>query len=141
MAGQKHEPTVRTIWGLAKCEELRMTGEELHLVVMAQTGKDSIRKLTQKEISRVVYVLSQMKESSRRGREDLTSMCDGTTQNQRRKVYKLMQALGWNEKRINGMCRRMFRIDRLEWLNYKQISDLIEALKAMLERQDQEKRS
>ena len=38
MAGQKHEPTVRTIWGLAKCEELRMTGEELHLVVMAQTG-------------------------------------------------------------------------------------------------------
>ena len=62
-------------------------------------------------------------------------MCDGTTQNQRRKVYKLMQALGWNEKRINGMCRRMFKIDRLEWLNYKQISDLIEALKAMLERQ------
>ena len=128
---------MRTLWGLAKCEELRMTDEELHLVVMAQTGKESIRTLTQKEMSRVVYVLSQMKESSRRGREARMPMCDGTTQNQRRKVYKLMQALGWNEKRINGMCRRMFKIERLEWLNYKQISDLIEALKAMIDRQEE----
>lgn len=135
--GQKHEPTVRTIWGLAKSEELRITDEELHLVVMAQTGKESIRQLTQKEISRVVYVLLQMKDSSRRGREARMPLCDGTTQNQRRKVYKLMQTLGWNEKRINGMCRRMFRIDRLEWLNYKQISDLIEALKAMIARQEE----
>ena len=135
--GQKHEPTVRTIWGLAKSEELRMTDEELHLVVMAQTGKESIRKLTKKEIARVVYVLSQMKESSRRGREARMPLYDGTTQNPRRKVYKLMQALEWNEKRINGMCRRMFKIDRLEWLNYKQISDLIEALKAMLDRKEE----
>ena len=137
MADKKHGLSVRTIWGLAKCEELRMTDEELHLVVMAQTGKESIRTLTPKERSRVVYVLSQMKESSRRGREARMPMCDGTTQNQRRKVYKLMQALGWNEKRINGMCRRMFKIERLEWLNYKQISDLIEALKAMIDRQEE----
>lgn len=137
MADKKHGPSVRTIWGLAKCEELRMTDEELHLVVMAQTGKESIRTLTPKERSRVVYVLSQMKESSRRGREARMPMCDGTTQNQRRKVYKLMQTLGWNEKRINGMCRRMFKIERLEWLNYKQISDLIEALKAMIDRQEE----
>ncbi|WP_283681243.1 regulatory protein GemA [Parablautia sp. Marseille-Q6255] len=136
MAGSTN-PSIRTIWGLAKCDELRMTDEELHLVVMAQTGKESIRKLTKKEITRVVYVLSQMKESSRRGREVRTPQYDGTTQNQRRKVYKLMQSLGWNEKRINGMCRRMFKIDRLEWLNYKQISDLIEALKAMLNRQEE----
>lgn len=136
MAGNAN-PSIRTIWGLAKCDELRMTDEELHLVVMAQTGKESIRKLTKKEIARVVYVLSQMKESSRRGREARMPLCDGTTQNQRRKVYKLMQALEWNEKRINGMCRRMFKIDRLEWLNYKQISDLIEALKAMLDRKEE----
>ena len=57
------------------------------------------------------------------------------TANQRRKVYKLMQELGWNEKRINGMCRRMYKIDRLEWLDYLQISNLIEALKAMIDRQ------
>ncbi len=132
----QYEPTVRTIWGLAKSAELRMTDEELHLVVMAQTGKESIRKLTKKEISSVVYVLIQLKNSSRRGREARTPLCDGTTQNQRRKVYKLMQALGWNEKRINGMCRRMFKVDRLEWLEYKQISDLIEALKAIIARQE-----
>lgn len=135
MAGKAN--SIRTIWGLAKCDELRMSDEELHLVVMAQTGKVSLRKLTQKEISRVIYVLMQMKDSSRRGREARMPMCDGTTQNQRRKVYKLMQELGWNEKRINGMCRRMFKIDRLEWLDYKQISDLIESLKAMIARQEE----
>lgn len=136
MAG-KATTGIRTIWGLAKCDELRMSDEELHMVVMAQTGKASIRKLTQKEISHVIYVLMQMKDSSRRGREARMQMCDGTTQNQRRKVYKLMQELGWNEKRINGMCRRMFKIDRLEWLDYKQISDLIESLKAMIARQEE----
>lgn len=130
------DPSVRTIWGLAKSEELQLTDEELHLVVMAQTGKESIRNLTSKERKRIVYVLAQMKESAGKGKGMRASAQDNT-QSQRRKVYKLMQTLGWNEKRINGMCRRMFKIDRLEWLNYRQISDLIEALKAMLERREE----
>lgn len=131
----QQEATIRTIWGIAKSPELMLSNEELHLVVMAQTGKESLRKLTKKEISRVVYVLAKMKESSKSGKPQKVEVYGTATANQRRKVYKLMQELGWNEKRINGMCRRMYKIDRLEWLDYLQISNLIEALKAMIDRQ------
>lgn len=131
----QQEATIRTIWGIAKSPELMLSNEELHLVVMAQTGKESLRKLTKKEISRVVYVLAKMKESSKSGKSQKVEVYGTATANQRRKVYKLMQELGWNEKRINGMCRRMYKIDRLEWLDYLQISNLIEALKAMIDRQ------
>lgn len=44
MAGKripKHKVTIRTLWGIAKSPELQLGSEELHLVVQAQTGKDS----------------------------------------------------------------------------------------------------
>lgn len=41
------KPTIRMLWGLAKCQELSLTDEELHLIVSAHTGKDSIKQLNQ----------------------------------------------------------------------------------------------
>ena len=34
------EPNIKKIWGIAKSPELKLTDEELHLVVQAHTGKD-----------------------------------------------------------------------------------------------------
>lgn len=136
--GKHPEPTLRTLWGLAKSRELSMTGEELHLVVQVQTGKESMKDLTQKEIARVAYVLGEMKDSARGGRE-AKARAAGPTDSQRRKIYMLQKELGWDSdpKRLSGFCRRMFRVDRVEWLDYRQCSDLIEALKAMVKRQGQ----
>lgn len=132
----KHEPTVRTIWGLAKSPELCLTDEELHLVVQAQTGKASIRSLTKREIGRVTYVLQQMKDSAKGGKRGRKySSGSSTTENQRKKVYKLMEAYGWSTKRVNGLCRHMFRVDSVSFLDYRQISKLIEAMKAIGERE------
>lgn len=67
MAGKripKHKVTIRTLWGIAKSPELQLGSEELHLVVQAQTGKDSLKELTEPERRRVAYVLGQMKESA-----------------------------------------------------------------------------
>ena len=58
--------TLRTIWGLAKCPELHMTDEELHLLVSGHTGKESLKQLTKREISLVAGVLAEMKESTKR---------------------------------------------------------------------------
>lgn len=133
---QKHEATLRTLWGLAKSPELQMDGEELHLVVMAQTGKESMRSLTPKEIKRVAFVLGQMKESVK-GKKRLNAPGNIGTENQRKKIYILAKELGWdNPARVNGLCRKMFRVDRIEWLDYMQCSDLIEALKAMIRRKE-----
>ena len=141
MAGkriQKHTVTLRTLWGIAKSPELQMSGEELHLVVQAQTGKDSLKELTSSERRRVAYVLGQMKDSASGKRKRQPSVASNATDNQRRKIYMLTRELGWedNPKRLSGFIRRMFKVDRLEWLDYEQCSSLIETLKKMIERQE-----
>lgn len=132
------KPTIRTLWGLAKCPELSLTDEELHLIVSAHTGKDSIRQLNQRELGVVVGVLGSMKSSaSRSGKSDRRTRGNAGTVNQRKKIYKLAEALGWEKQaRVNGMCKRMFGVACVEWLDYQQCSKLIEALKSMVERKE-----
>lgn len=138
MSGSGKAPSIRTVWGIAKSPELKLTDEELHLIVQAHTGKDSIKALTARELRMVVNVLVGMKESCRK--EERGKKYQGgnsSTVNQRGKIYKLTQELGWDKPaRVNGLCKRMFGIERVEWLDYQQCSKLIEALKAMLKRQD-----
>lgn len=129
--------TIRTIWAIAKSPELALTDEELHLLVSAHTGKDSLRDLTPHEIHAVVGVLGTMK--TRAGRRAGRCRGKSSTANQRKKIYKLQETLGWDKpSRIRGMCRRMFGIEQVEWLSYEQCSKLIEALKKMAERAPQE---
>lgn len=138
MAGK---PGIKTLWGLAKSQELSLTDEELHLLVAAHTGKESIRELSPRELTMMIRVLGNMKSSSsgseKHGRRKRGNSC---TENQRRKLHKLQEALGWDKpSRISGMCRRMFGVDRVEWLSYQQCSALIEALKKMAEREQEGK--
>lgn len=85
----------------------------------------------------VIRVLGNMKDSakkSERGRNRYNG--SEVTENQRKKIYKLTQELGWDKPaRVNGMCQKMFGVSAVEWLNYQQCSKLIEALKSMLKRQ------
>lgn len=131
-------PTLRTLWGIAKSPEMRMTDEELHDFVSANTGKDSLKALTKEEIGLLVDRLGRMKNSAA-GR--LPRRCNSrgntNTQRQRAKIYKLAQALGWDSaKRVNGFCRKMFGVASVEWLDYRQCSEMIEAMKAMAARQE-----
>ncbi len=85
----------------------------------------------------MVRVLGGMRDSAKRARRGDAGNAE--TAAQRRKIYKLAQELGWDKPaRVNGMCRRMFKVDRVEWLNYKQCSDLIEALKGMVKRKEED---
>lgn len=135
----KANPDIRTIWGIAKSPELLLTDEELHLVVQANTGKNSIKELNKREIGIVVGVLKHMKDSSKNGvREQKRRKGNTSTENQRKKIYKLVQELGWNNQaRVNGLCKKMFGVAAIEWLSYQQCSKLIEALKSMLQRQNE----
>lgn len=133
------KPTNRILWGLAKCQELSLTDEELHLIVSAHTGKDSIKQLNQRELGTVIEVLGDMKSSAiRNGRNDRKTRGNTGTSNQRKKIYKLAERLGWEKQvRVNGLCKRMFGVACVEWLDYQQCSKLIEALKNMAERKEE----
>ena len=117
-----------------------MTDEDLHAVVYRETGKESIKALTQGQINEVARVLQNMKDgisrSTRPKRTDEGG--DARTIQQRRKIYALTESLGWNDnpQRIQGFVKRMTGVDRLEWLNVAQCEKVIEGLKAILKRQE-----
>lgn len=132
------KPTIKTLWGIAKSAQLSLTDEELHLLVSAHTGKDSIRALTPGELRLMAGVLGSMKDAASRNEKGRKQARGNVgTANQRKKVHRLAEALGWEKRsRIDGLCRKMFGVERLEWLDYRQCSKLIEALKCMVERED-----
>lgn len=134
------KPTIRMLWGLAKCQDLSLTDEELHLIVSAHTRKDSIKQLNQRELGTVIGVLGNMKSSaSKNGRSDRRTRGNTGTVNQRKKIYKLTETLRWDKPaRVNGLCKKMFGVACVEWLDYQQCSKLIEALKSMEARMEKE---
>ena len=131
--------SIRTLWAIAKSPELLLTDEDLHAVVYRETGKESMRQLTQGEINKVARVLQNMKDSvpgsARPKRPDTGG--DARTVQQRRKIYALTEALGWNDdnRRVNGFVKRVTGVDRIEWLTVAQCEKVIEGLKAMVARQ------
>lgn len=141
MATARRKPaSIRTLWAIAKSPELGMTDENLHALVERETGKASMKKLTQGEINSLARVLQNMKDSAggRTARRRTDSGGNAQTVELRRKIYRLMQTLGWNESQVNGLARRMCHVDRVEWLEPAQCSKLIEALKAIAARKEKE---
>ena len=136
----RKQPSIRTLWAIAKSSELHMTDEDLHAVVYRETGKESIKALTQGQINEVARVLQNMTDgvsrSTRTKRTDEGG--DFRTVQQRRKIYALTEQLGWNNnpQRIQGFVKRITGVDRLEWLNVAQCEKVIEGLKAILKRQE-----
>ena len=135
----RRQPSIRTLWAIAKSPELHMTEEDLHAVVFRETRKESMKKLTQGEINTVARALQNMKDSvnSDPHTKRTDTGGDARTVQQRRKIFALTEELGWNDdpKRIQGFVKRMMGVDRLEWLNVAQCEKVIEGLKAMVARQ------
>lgn len=135
----RKQPSIRTLWAIAKSPELGMTDEDLHAVVERETGKESMRKLTQGEINTLARILQNMKDGTKRPvtEKRTDEGGDPRTVQQRRKIYALCEELGWNDdpRRIQGFVKRVTHVDRIEWLNMAQCEKVIEGLKAILRRQ------
>ena len=129
--------SIRTLWAIAKSPELHLTDEDLHAVVYRETGKESMKKLTQGEITNLARILQNLKDGAGRSTKRTDEGGDARTVQQRRKIYALTETLGWNTEpqRIQGFVKRMTGVDRLEWLNVRQCEKVIEGLKAMIARQ------
>lgn len=126
----------RRLWAIAKSPELKLTEEEVHAIVLRETGKTSIRELSDRELAQVVQVLQEMKDRvggrkrSVSGRPETLAL--------RSKIHALEKELGWDNdpKRLQGFVKRVTRVDRLEWLSPKQCSQVIEGLKAIIRRKE-----
>jgi len=133
--------SIRTMWGLAKCPELALPDEDLYALVERETGKQSIRKMTQGEVDNVCRILANMKDTAAAGAVKSKKRTDEggnpDTEALRRKIFALTGELGWNKnnKRVTGFCKKMFHVDRIEWLTVPQCHKMIEALKKMVDRE------
>lgn len=131
-------PSIRTLWAIAKSPELRLTDEDLHALVFRETGKESMKKLTQGEVNAMARILQAMKDRAGRSVKDKRTDTGGSlrTVSQRRKIYALCEELGWNDnpRRIQGFIQRIVHVDRIEWLSPSQCEKVIEGLKAILAR-------
>lgn len=137
--GGRKPASIRTLWAIAKSEELALSEEDLRAIMYRETGKDSMKKLTQGEITTLARVLQNMKDGVERDTKAKRIDEGGSefTEKQRRKIYALCDALGWNDdpRRLEGFVKRITRVDRVEWLTIEQCNKVIEGLKAMLARQ------
>ncbi len=75
-------PTIKMLWGLAKSPELSMTDEELHLLVSAHTGKDSIRALNKRELGVIGFFMKRWISDVEQGNKALQQALENTTDQQ-----------------------------------------------------------
>lgn len=125
-AALNRNQTIRNIWGMAK-NELGMTEDDLRAAMYQATGKDSMRLCTEKELFQILCHLGRIK--------DLQNTQPGkATPRQIWKIQQLEQKLGWtnNPKRLRKFMEKYSGVEKLEWLEFDQASDLIESLKKVL---------
>ena len=125
---------ISKIWAAAKAQGIDR--EDVYALVLQVSGQDSIKGMTQdqanKVIDRIVGTCSRP-EYQKQGRI--------TTDQMRKKIYILTVELGWdkNPKRLEGFCKRLFKVEKVEWLDERQCYQLIETLKDMVKRKEQYK--
>lgn len=124
---------IRKIHVLAK--ERAMDDDLLHLHIHNLVHKDSIKDLT---ITEAVWVIDSLEG---RPREAAASPA---TSRQMWYIRRLVKDLGWTDEagepdmeRLDGLLRARFGIGSHKWLSREKASQVIEGLKAMLERQQE----
>ena len=135
---------IKNIWGFSK--DVGVDKDNLYCMIERISKKDSMRKMTKMQANRLIRELIVMKDNNKKVKNRLAKRRTDTggnknTQLQRKKIYSLTGILGWNDNnnRINGFVKRMFKVDRIDWLDETQCNKLIEILKQMIIRQGKEK--
>lgn len=135
---------IKNIWGFSK--DVGVDKDNLYCMIERISKKDSMRKMTKMQANRLIRELIVMKDNNKKVKNRSSKRRTDTggnknTQLQRKKIYSLTAILGWNDNnnRINGFVKRMFKVDRIEWLSEDDCSKLIEILKKMIIRQGKEK--
>lgn len=118
----------------ACARECGMDDDLLHIAVRDITGRGSLKELTAAEACLVIDTME--------GKTDSRQAKDAATSKQMRYIKDLMKQLGWTDEktepdmaRLDGMCKKYAKVDSHKWLSRKGASNIIEALKKMLDRQ------
>lgn len=144
-AGQISKEQIKQIYGLGAALGILERGnpdDSLHALVESLTGKSSVSQLTAAQGQKVI---KSLRSQSQKGKKQYSAAPGGMTEGQQRKVWKLMYELARYSpsdsavgERLCGVIRRQTGINAVpaapfQWMDYKQGSRLIEALKKYVE--------
>ena len=123
-------PQIRKIYALAK--ELNLDNELLHDFMKNTIKEKSISKLTNIQAITLIDELEYKKTGIRKKK---IYRSNRATEAQEGKILALEKELGWNEnpKRLKGFIKKYSRVEDINWLTFEAASNLIEALKKVLE--------
>jgi hypothetical protein len=127
---------IKLIWVLAR--QLGIESNELHDVVSAVTGKDSIKALLVAEGTDIIEVLIRAGgrvKKKRKPRPDLPpNVVELVTRRQTRLIKHLERRLGWhdNPERLKGFTRRIIKREGVR--TKQEAMKVIEGLKNMARR-------
>lgn len=115
---------IRMIYGLAR--RCGMGGDELHGMIAAQTGRESIRELT---IYQGVQLIDRLKGMAGEPvREDIPGRAsDG----QRSMIRSVIREMGWTDERLRAFLDKRYHVSDVAFLPSAKCGAVIEALKAM----------
>lgn len=118
---------IKSIWGLAS--ELSLCKEDVYTILNRETEKDSMRECSTYELNKVIRALILLKGPSQSAPGMIT---DG----QIAKIKQLEKILGWNDnpKRLQAFIKKYYKVEKVEWLKFKEASKLIESLKSMVKK-------
>lgn len=124
---------IRKIHVLAR--ERAMDDDLLHLHIQNLTHKEHIRDLT---VMEAIWVIDSLEGRPREQKKE------PATSRQMWFIRKLLSELGWTDEkgeadmeRLDGFLRERFGVGHHKWLDKSKASQVIEAMKAMLERQQE----
>lgn len=119
---------IRALWGFAS--RLTLPEEELREWIFRRTGKNSLRALTRPQASRLIEEISRKGER----RAGLSPLHHEMTPGQAGILALLEREIGWDDRRLLGLARKMYHVERLQALRPEEAAGLIEALKAIRRR-------
>ncbi len=118
---------LRALWGLAARSNI--TADDLRRWSFQRTGKNSLRALTRPEASRLIGEMVQKWEETTPPRPR-----NRMTPGQGRILTVLEKEIGWNDRRLLALAKKMYHVQRIQGLQLQEASGLIEALKAIRRR-------
>lgn len=138
---------IRKIYSIANAMGLvnpRDAPDELHLLVQAITGRESVKTLTYSEANKVIAELDRLQGSPLLKPKTHAEIPGGPTDGQQRKVWALMYQLKRFDRkpietplgdRLCGIIKKELKVNSIPekpfvWLNQKLANKLIEVLKA-----------
>jgi len=120
-------PQIKVIWALGR--KLGLQEDQIRDILRRETGKESMRECSDKELDRVILSLR-----AHQAGENHTG--DRATKKQIWKIRAYERELGWQDepKRLQAFLKKYYKVEQPEWLTRAQAWRAIESLKKVAAR-------